>query len=121
MIGYANERVQSRNKIIEFQGNQFTIADLASELALVENWLDYVAQLIDGGAEDFGLEASIAKLRASDLAMKMTTEAVQTYGGYGYISEYRVERLMRDAKVTQIWEGTNQVHRQLIGRSFRRR
>jgi alkylation response protein AidB-like acyl-CoA dehydrogenase len=121
MVGYANERVQSRSKIIEFQGNQFTIADLASELALVENWLDYVAELIDGGAEDFGLEASIAKLRASDLAMKMTTEAVQTYGGYGYISEYRVERLMRDAKVTQIWEGTNQVHRQLIGRSFRQK
>jgi alkylation response protein AidB-like acyl-CoA dehydrogenase len=121
MVGYANERVQSRSRIIEFQGNQFTIADLASELALVENWLDYVAELIDGGAEDFGLEASIAKLRASDLAMKMTTEAVQTYGGYGYISEYRVERLMRDAKVTQIWEGTNQVHRQLIGRSFRRK
>jgi alkylation response protein AidB-like acyl-CoA dehydrogenase len=121
MLGYANERVQSRRKIIEFQGNQFTIADLASELALVENWLDYVAELIDDGAEDFGLEASIAKLRASDLAMKMTTEAVQTYGGYGYISEYRVERLMRDAKVTQIWEGTNQVHRQLIGRSFRQK
>ncbi|MGE4653330.1 MAG: acyl-CoA dehydrogenase family protein, partial [Myxococcota bacterium] len=55
------------------------------------------------------------------LAMKMTTEAVQILGGYGYISDHRVERLMRDAKVTQIWEGTNQVHRQLIGRSFRQR
>ena len=121
MVEYANDRVQSRSKIIEFQGNQFTIADLASELALVENWLDYVAGLVEDGVEDFGLEASIAKLRASDLAMKMTTEAVQTYGGYGYISEYRVERLMRDAKVTQIWEGTNQVHRQLIGRSFRQK
>ena len=65
-----------------------------------------------------GLEASIAKMRASDLAMRMTTEAVQLFGGYGYTQEYRVERLMRDAKVTQIWEGTNQVHRQLIGRSF---
>ena len=51
--------------------------------------------------------------------MKMTTEAVQMFGGYGYVTDYRVERLMRDAKVTQIWEGTNQVHRQLIGRSFR--
>ena len=116
--GYARERKQSGQRIIDFQGNQFTIADLAAELALVERWLDYVAELVDGGATDIGLEASIAKLRASDLAMKMTTEAVQIYGGYGYISDYRVERLMRDAKVTQIWEGTNQVHRQLIGRSF---
>ena len=121
MVAYANERVQSRRRVIDFQGNQFTLADLASELALVECWLDYVADLVDGGAEDFGLEASVAKLRASDLAMKMTTEAVQFHGGYGYISEYRVERLLRDAKVTQIWEGTNQVHRQLIGRSFRGR
>jgi alkylation response protein AidB-like acyl-CoA dehydrogenase len=85
---------------------------------MTEAWLDYVASLIDDGATDFGLEASIAKLRASDLAMRMTTEAVQMHGGYGYIRDYRVERLMRDAKITQIWEGTNQVHRQLIGRSF---
>ncbi len=117
---YARERVQSKHRIIDFQGNQFTLADLGSELALVERWLDYVAELIDGGEPDFGLEASIAKLRASDLAMRMTTEAVQLFGGYGYTAEYRVERLMRDAKVTQIWEGTNQVHRQLIGRSFGR-
>ncbi len=119
MIAYTNERVQSRHKIIEFQGNQFTIADLASDLAFVECWLDYVARLVDGGAADFGIEASIAKLRASDLAMRMTTEAVQMHGGYGYCTDYRVERLMRDAKITQIWEGTNQIHRQLIGRSFR--
>ena len=121
MVSYGNERVQSGRRVLEFQGNQFTLADLASELALVECWLDHVAALVDGGATDFGLEASVAKLRASDLAMKMTTEAVQFHGGYGYISDYRVERLMRDAKVTQIWEGTNQVHRQLIGRSFRER
>ena len=120
-IGYANERVQSRQRVIDFQGNQFTIADLAGELALVECWLDHVADLVDGGCGDFGLEASIAKLRASDLAMRMTTEAVQIFGGYGYCQDYRVERLMRDAKVTQIWEGTNQVHRQLIGRSIRSR
>ena len=118
-IAYTNERVQSRRRIIDFQGNQFLVADLASELALVENWIDYVASLVDGGATDFGLEASIAKMRASDLAMRMTTEAVQMHGGYGYCADYRVERLMRDAKITQIWEGTNQIHRQLIGRSFR--
>jgi len=77
-----------------------------------------VAALLESGTSDFGLEASMAKLRASDLAMRLTTEAVQMHGGYGYCRDYRVERLMRDAKITQIWEGTNQVHRQLIGRSF---
>ncbi|MEM1198415.1 MAG: acyl-CoA dehydrogenase family protein [Pseudomonadota bacterium] len=118
MTVYMNERVQSGRRIIDFQANQFLIADLASELALVESWTDYVGGLIDEGATDFGQEASVAKLRASDLAMHMSTEAVQMFGGYGYISDYRAERLMRDAKITQIWEGTNQVHRQLIGRSF---
>ncbi len=118
MTAYMNTRRQSGRRIAEFQANQFLLADLASELALCEAWLDHVADLIDGGADDFGVEASIAKLRASDLAMRMTTDAVQMHGGYGYIRDYRVERLMRDAKITQIWEGTNQVHRQLIGRSF---
>jgi alkylation response protein AidB-like acyl-CoA dehydrogenase len=118
MIAYTNIRKQSGRKIIEFQANQFMIADLATELALCEAWLDHVAGLLDSGASDFGLEASMAKLRASDLAMRLTTEAVQMHGGYGYCCDYRVERLMRDAKITQIWEGTNQVHRQLIGRSF---
>ena len=70
------------------------------------------------GEDDIGIEASMLKLRASDLAMRMATEAVQLHGGYGYCKDYRVERLMRDAKITQIWEGTNQIHRQLIGRSF---
>jgi acyl-CoA dehydrogenase len=119
MIAYTNQRVQSRRAVIDFQGNQFMIADLASELAMVEKWIDYVAGLVDGGADDFVLEASIAKMRASDLAMRMATDCVQMHGGYGYCADYRAERLMRDAKITQIWEGTNQVHRQLIGRSFK--
>lgn len=119
MVAYTNERKQSGRHILDFQGNQFLIADLASELALNECWLDYVAGLVDADEPEFSLEASIAKLRASDLAMRMATEAVQMHGGYGYCSDYRVERLMRDAKVTQIWEGTNQIHRQYIGRSFR--
>ncbi|MGB7181290.1 MAG: acyl-CoA dehydrogenase family protein, partial [Burkholderiaceae bacterium] len=121
MIDYTNVRSQSGRHIIDFQANQFMIADLASELAMVEQWIDYVAAMIDDGEPDFGLEASIAKQRASDLAMRMATEAVQMHGGYGYCTDYRVERLMRDAKITQIWEGTNQVHRQLIGRSFKKR
>lgn len=77
-----------------------------------------IASMVEKGETDFGIEASILKLRATDLAMQMATDAVQFLGGYGYCRGYRVERLMRDAKITQIWEGTNQIHRQLIGRSF---
>lgn len=119
MIAYTNDRVQSGRAVLDFQGNQFLVADLASELGMVEKWIDHVADLVEAGEPDFGMEASIAKMRASDLAMRMATEAVQMHGGYGYCADYRVERLMRDAKITQIWEGTNQIHRQLIGRSFR--
>jgi acyl-CoA dehydrogenase len=117
-VAYINERRQSGRRIIEFQGVQFLLADLAAELALTEAWLWHVARMVDGGATDFGIEASMLKLRASDIAMRITTEAVQLFGGYGYCKGYRIERLMRDAKITQIWEGTNQIHRQLIGRSF---
>jgi alkylation response protein AidB-like acyl-CoA dehydrogenase len=120
-VAYVNERKQSGHRIVEFQGIQFLLADLAAELAQCEAWLWYVGRLIDSGATDFGVEASMLKMRASDLAMRVTTEAVQLHGGYGYCKDYRVERLMRDAKVTQIWEGTNQIHRQLIGRHFVRR
>jgi alkylation response protein AidB-like acyl-CoA dehydrogenase len=117
-VTYINQRRQSGHRILEFQGIQFMVADLAAELALVESWLWAVGALVDRGEKDFGIEASILKLRASDLAMRMTTDAVQLFGGYGYSKDYRVERLLRDAKITQIWEGTNQIHRQLIGRSF---
>lgn len=119
MAAYGSQRVQGGKAVLDYQGNQFTLADLACELLMVERWLDYVAELVDAGEDDMGLEASVAKLRASDLAMKMATECVQFHGGYGYCRDYRAERLMRDAKITQIWEGTNQIHRQLIGRSFR--
>ena len=117
-VGYINERRQSGRKIVEFQGIQFMLADMATDLAMCEAWLWHVARLVDGGAADFGVEASMLKMRASDLAMRIATDAVQLYGGYGYCKDYRVERLMRDAKITQIWEGTNQIHRQFIGRSF---
>ena len=120
-VAYINERRQSGRRIVEFQGIQFMLADMATDLAMCERWLWHVAALVDADAADFGIEASMLKLRASDLAMRITTDAVQLFGGYGYIRDYRVERLMRDAKITQIWEGTNQVHRQLIGRSFMRK
>jgi acyl-CoA dehydrogenase len=120
-VSYINERRQSGKRILEFQGIQFLIADIASELALVESWLWCVGSRVDAGETDFGIDASMLKMRASDLAMRISTDSVQLLGGYGYCKDFRVERLMRDAKITQIWEGTNQVHRQLIGRSFLQR
>jgi alkylation response protein AidB-like acyl-CoA dehydrogenase len=117
-VAYINERKQSGKKIIEFQGIQFMLADMAADLAMCEGWLWRVADMVDRGEKDFGIEASLLKMRASDIAMRVTTDVVQLLGGYGYCSDFRAERLMRDAKITQIWEGTNQVHRQLIGRSF---
>ncbi|MFY9811537.1 acyl-CoA dehydrogenase family protein [Aquabacterium sp.] len=120
-VAYINERKQSGKRILEFQGIQFMVADLVAELALAESYLWHLGRLVDSGETDFGTEASMLKMRASDLAMRASTDAVQMLGGYGYCKDYRVERLMRDAKITQIWEGTNQVHRQLIGRSFLQR
>jgi alkylation response protein AidB-like acyl-CoA dehydrogenase len=117
-VAYINERRQSGQRIVEFQGIQFMLADMATDLAMCEAWMWHVAKRIDAGATDIGVEASMLKMRASDLAMRITTDAVQLHGGYGYCKDYRVERLMRDAKITQIWEGTNQIHRQFIGRSF---
>jgi len=117
-VNYINERKQSGRKIVEFQGIQFMLADMATGLAQCEAWLWHVARMVDGGATDFGVESSMLKMRASDIAMRITTDALQLHGGYGYIKDFRAERLMRDAKITQIWEGTNQIHRQLIGRSF---
>ncbi len=117
-VNYINERKQSGRKIVEFQGIQFMLADMATDLAQCEAWLWHVARMVDGGASDFGVESSMLKMRAADVAMRITTDAVQLHGGYGYIKDFRAERLMRDAKITQIWEGTNQIHRQLIGRSF---
>lgn len=120
-VAYINERKQSGRKIVEFQGIQFMLADMATDLAQCEAWLWHVARMVDGGATDFGVESSMLKMRAADIAMRITTDAVQLHGGYGYIKDFRLERLMRDAKITQIWEGTNQIHRQLIGRSFLRK
>jgi acyl-CoA dehydrogenase len=117
-VDYINQRKQSGKRIIEFQGIQFQLADLASELLLCENLLWSIGKLVDNGGTDFGIEASILKYRATDAAMRITTDVVGLFGGYGYCQDYRAERLMRDAKITQIWEGTNQVHRQLVGRHF---
>jgi len=120
-VDYINDRRQSGRRIVDFQGVQFMLADLATDLAMCERWLFHVADMIDAGEADVGIEASMLKMRASDLAMRAADLCVQLHGGYGYVADYPAERYFRDAKITQIWEGTNQVHRQLIGRSFARR
>ena len=117
-VAYVNQRRQSGRPIIDFQGIQFLLSDMATDMALCEAMLWHVGRMVDEGAEDFSIEASMLKMRAGDVAMRVATDAVQLHGGYGYIKDYRVERLMRDAKICQIWEGTKQVHQQYIGRSF---
>jgi acyl-CoA dehydrogenase len=118
-VDYINTRRQSGKRIIDFQGIQFMLADMATDLATTEAWLWHVARLMERpDAASYGVEASMLKMRATDVAMRIATDAVQLHGGYGYIKDYRVERLLREAKITQIWEGTNQIHRQVIGRSF---
>ena len=95
------------------------LADHATDLAMCEAWMWHVAREIDAGRSDIGVEASMLKMRASDLAMRIATDAVQLHGGYGYTRDYRVERLMRDAKITQIYEGTNEIQRIVISRAMR--
>ena len=94
------------------------IADLASRLAMAESLLIYIAKLVEDNADGSGIEASMLKLSATDLAMDAAEAAVQLQGGYGYISGCKAERLFRDAKLTQIWEGANEIHRERVGRSF---
>ncbi|MFC7706251.1 acyl-CoA dehydrogenase family protein [Plastorhodobacter daqingensis] len=118
MLAYANERQQGGKRIIEHQAISFMIADHATELLSVRLLLDHVGRLVDAGVRDMSVEASMLKTKASDLAMRLTTDAVQVFGGHGYVKEHRVERLMREAKITQIWEGTNQIQRQVVARDL---
>jgi alkylation response protein AidB-like acyl-CoA dehydrogenase len=116
---YVNNRKQFGQRLVDLQGVQFTLADMASQVMAAKAMLSYVAALIDSGATDIGVEASVAKLLATDAAMNAATSAVQLQGGYGYMTGSTVERLFRDAKITQIWEGANELHRARIGKSFR--
>lgn len=117
-VAYANERQQGGKKIIGHQAIAFMLADIAVELLATRTLIDHVGQLVDNGVADISVEASILKVKASDLAMRVTTDVVQVFGGHGYVKGNRAERLMREAKVTQIWEGTNQIQRQVISRDL---
>ncbi|MGH7722445.1 MAG: acyl-CoA dehydrogenase family protein [Candidatus Dormibacteria bacterium] len=119
-VAYARERKQFGKAIAEFQGIQFMIADMETQTAAARAVVYHASQLIDDGAPEVTHYAALAKLLASDAAMRVTTDAVQILGGYGYVNEYPVERMMRDAKITQIYEGTNQIQRLVIARSLLR-
>ena len=115
---YAKERRQFGKPIASFQGIQFKLADMESRTAAARELLYRAASKVDAGAKDMGKYSAMAKLIASDTAMAVTTEAVQVLGGYGYVNEYPVERMMRDAKITQIYEGTNEIQRLVIAREM---
>jgi len=117
-IRYSKQRKQFGQPISSFQGIQFMLADMATEIEAARALLYAVAKAIDSGQDRFPKESSMAKLLASDIAMKVTTDAVQIFGGYGYMKEYPVEKMMRDAKITQIYEGTNQIQRSVIARNL---
>ncbi len=113
-VAYAQEREQFGKPIASFQGIQFMLADMATQIEAARALTYAVARLIDRGAKRVAKPSAMAKVFASDVAMKVTTDAVQILGGYGYMKDYPVEKMMRDAKITQIYEGTNQIQRAII-------
>ncbi|MFL5974274.1 MAG: acyl-CoA dehydrogenase family protein [Solirubrobacterales bacterium] len=115
---YAKERRQFGKPIASFQGIQFKLADMETRCAAARELLYKACAKVDRREPDMGKYSAMAKLFCSDTAMAVTTEAVQVLGGYGYVKEYPVERMMRDAKITQIYEGTNEIQRVVIARGL---
>ena len=119
-LAYAKERKQFKQPIAEFQGVQFMLADMAIGLETARAMVRAAAAIVDAGGVDGEPEptvaAAMAKAHATDVAMSVTTDAVQLLGGAGYVTDFAVERHMRDAKVFQIYEGTNQIQRWIVGR-----
>jgi alkylation response protein AidB-like acyl-CoA dehydrogenase len=116
---YAKERIAFGKPINELQGIQFKLADMETRTAAARELLYKACAMADRNEPGLGKHSSMAKLFASDTAMWVTIEAIQVLGGYGYVSEYPVERMMRDAKITQIYEGTNEIQRVVIARAMR--
>jgi alkylation response protein AidB-like acyl-CoA dehydrogenase len=117
-VSYAKQRIQFNKPIAENQGIQFMLADMATKVEASRLLVYNVAEMIDRGEKNVSQYAAMAKMFASDAAMEVTNDAIQVLGGYGYIKEYPAERMMRDAKITQIYEGTNQIQRLVIARSL---
>jgi len=113
-VKYAKERHQFGKSISSFQGIQWMLADMATQVEAARALVYACAREIDAGVKDVGKDSAMAKMFASDVAMKVATDAVQILGGYGYMQDYPAEKYMRDAKITQIYEGTNQIQRNII-------
>ncbi|MBW3604426.1 MAG: acyl-CoA dehydrogenase family protein [Actinobacteria bacterium] len=116
--GYVRQRRQFGKPVGAFQGVQFMLADMVTETVAARQLVYLAAAKADRGDDDLTLYSSMAKLKAGDVAMRVTVDAVQLHGGYGYTTEYPVERYMRDAKITQIYEGTQEIQRLVIGRQL---
>jgi len=117
-LKFARQRVQFGHPIVSFQAIQHMLADMATEIEAARSLVYAVARFMDSGAKEFTKVSAMAKLFATDVAMKVTTNAVQVMGGSGYMREYPVEKMMRDAKILQIYEGTNQIQRNVIAQNL---
>lgn len=120
-VAYAADRKQFGQRVVDFQGIQWMLADMASQTEAARQLTYAAAARVEAQAHDLPYWTSSAKLVAGDVAMKVTTDAVQLLGGYGYIAEYPVERMMRDAKITQLYEGTQQIQRLIVARQVLQR
>src|ERR1700710_1334993 len=117
-LGYVKERRQFGKPVSDFQGVQFMLADMAMKIEAARHLVYRAAAAAEVGARDLTFVSSAAKCFASDTAMAVTVDAVQLFGGYGYVEDFPVERMMRDAKITQIYEGTNQIQRMVMARQL---
>ncbi|MFH1010627.1 MAG: acyl-CoA dehydrogenase family protein [bacterium] len=117
-LDYARKRVQFGQPLVGHQAIQFMLADMATQIEAARALVYAAARLVDSGAKNVAQASAMSKLMASDVAMKVTTDAVQIFGGYGYMRDYPIEKFMRDAKITQIYEGTNQIQRMVIARTL---
>jgi len=117
-VKYAKKRVQFGHPIISFQAIQHMLADMATSIEAARALIYAVARFIDSGAKDVSKESAMSKVFATDVAMKVTVDALQVTGGTGYMKEFPLEKMMRDAKILQIYEGTNQIQRNVIGQAI---
>ena len=117
-VAYVKQRTQFGKPIADFQGVQFMLADMAMKTEAARQLVYVAAERVECGEGEFGFISSASKCFASDVAMEVTTDAVQLFGGYGYTRDFPVERMMRDAKITQIYEGTNQIQRLVMARAL---
>jgi alkylation response protein AidB-like acyl-CoA dehydrogenase len=119
-VQYTHGRKQFGQSVSSFQGIQWMLSDMATQIEAARALVHHAARAIDSGAKNITKVSAMCKLMATDVAMKVTTDAVQLFGGYGYCKDYPIEKYMRDAKITQIYEGTNQIQRLVIARALLR-